>query len=444
MGKFQLNKKGEDPLKIYEDVFKIANDTVETHLGKLGKMPNPISSEGHELDDQSSDFQYHKADSSDLLKTNQSIRNPDGSISYPDNFPDVQGRVGRADYKESRASETFTATDEEVLDYLRDNPYQNATEIMHGLGWDGVEDTDVHIMSLYRSGKIETQNGGYVVNESRASEDYGDWNNINTPNLHSGSFNDLLREIGEYDRWATMTENEKIYIYKFSDKIDDGQATVSDYKPYSYESRANEDWEDEESERVQKALDKMNADAYMKQLTKKGYNEESLASEDHPVEDITDVHVHGKNNSVDKVSGVDITVEEADNYKQKDFGNQNEWEDDLDELRGLGGKLPDNNALWNSVEAIASEDYGNMNTVQNPNLVTDGYPMDEEGFARANWDDASIEDRKNWLIVQRQMEPEFAEDEAYTPYFSLDSYTRSQLVKDLHMGGIHAMGTGYL
>tara|TARA_R110000824_G_scaffold346847_1_gene533700 strand:+ start:463 stop:945 length:483 start_codon:yes stop_codon:yes gene_type:complete len=96
------------------------------------------------------------------------------------------------------------------------------------------------------------------------------------------------------------------------------------------------------------------------------------------------------------------------------------------------------------VESLASEDYGNMNTVQNPNLVTDGYPMDEEGFARANWDDASIEDRKNWLIVQRQMEPEFAEDEAYTPYFSLDSYTRSQLVKDLHMGGIHAMGTGYL
>ena len=45
MGKFQLNKKGEDPLKIYEDVFKIANDTVETHLGKLGKQPKPISRE---------------------------------------------------------------------------------------------------------------------------------------------------------------------------------------------------------------------------------------------------------------------------------------------------------------------------------------------------------------------------------------------------------------
>ena len=45
MGKFQLNKEGEDPLKIYEDTFKIANDTVETHLDKLGKMPKPISRE---------------------------------------------------------------------------------------------------------------------------------------------------------------------------------------------------------------------------------------------------------------------------------------------------------------------------------------------------------------------------------------------------------------
>ena len=77
--------------------------------------------------------------------------------------------------------------------------------------------------------------------EAKASEeDYGYWNNINTPNLHSGSFNSFLREIGEYDRWATMTENEKIYITQFSDKVDAGQATVSDYKPYSFESKASE------------------------------------------------------------------------------------------------------------------------------------------------------------------------------------------------------------
>ena len=48
MGKFQLNKKGDDPIKIYEDTFKIAQGTVETHLGKFGKQPNPISREASE------------------------------------------------------------------------------------------------------------------------------------------------------------------------------------------------------------------------------------------------------------------------------------------------------------------------------------------------------------------------------------------------------------
>ena len=293
MGKFQLNKKGEDPLKIYEDTFKIANDTVETHLDKLGKMPNPIS--------------------------------------------------------ESRASEVFSPSDEEVLEYIRNNPSQNGTGIVTGMGWDGVEETDVGIMRLIDAGKIETQNGGYVVNESKASED----------------------------------------------------------------------WEDEESERVQKALDKMNADAYMKQLTKKGYNEESLASEDHPVEDITDVHVHGKNNSVDKVSGVDITVEEADNYKQKDFGNQNEWEDDLDELRGLGGKLPDNNTLWNSVEAIASEWGVNTN-----DLWGDNDSEDQSAMA-----DGLADSYSDFNAVCKICGQDEGEHRSYYPrsYGNMDSYPDGEI-----------------
>jgi hypothetical protein len=40
-----------------------------------------------------------------------------------------------------------------------------------------------------------------------------------------------------------MTENEKIYIIQFSDKVDDGQASVSDYKPYGYESLDEEETE---------------------------------------------------------------------------------------------------------------------------------------------------------------------------------------------------------
>ena len=65
MGKFQLNKKGEDPIKIYEDTFKIAEGTVETHLDKLGKQPKPISRESDGTDhDNDGDI-----DSEDYLKS---------------------------------------------------------------------------------------------------------------------------------------------------------------------------------------------------------------------------------------------------------------------------------------------------------------------------------------------------------------------------------------
>ena len=242
--------------------------------------------------------------------------------------------------------------------------------------------------------------------------------------------------------------------------------------------------------------------------------------------DGTDHDNDGDIDSEDYLKSRDIAIksniEEADNFPQKDFGSVNQWEDDLDELRGLGGKLPDTNALWNSVEAIASEDipsgdcpkcghkkgshsspasgdticygssdcpcsmtfqpeveasgytgrnwdsrsdieqqadvdqkiknvldgesyasedYGNMNTVQNPDSDSDGYPMDQEGYTRANWDDASIQDRKNWLFVAGY---DSERGDEYKPYFSLDSHIRAQLAKDLQIGGIYAMGTGSL
>ena len=69
---------------------------------------------------------------------------------------------------ENYASEVFSPSDEEVLEYIRNNPSQNGTGIVTGMGWDGVEETDVGIMRLIDAGKIETQNGGYVVNESYA------------------------------------------------------------------------------------------------------------------------------------------------------------------------------------------------------------------------------------------------------------------------------------
>ena len=220
--------------------------------------------------------------------------------------------------------------------------------------------------------------------------------------------------------------------------------------------------------------------------------------------DGTDHDNDGDIDSEDYLKSKDIAIksniEEADNFPQKDFGSVNQWEDDLDELRGLGGKLPDTNALWKSVEAIANEghelddqssdfqyhkadssdllrtdqrirnpdgsisyndktgsykqdqvgradykmgfeDYGNMNIIQNPDSDSDGYPMDQEGYARSSWDDASIQDRKNWLFVAGY---DSERGDEYKPYFSLDSHIRAQLAKDLHIGGIYAMGTGSL
>ena len=92
------------------------------------------------------------------------------------------------------------------------------------------------------------------------------------------------------------------------------------------------------------------------------------------------------------------------------------------------------------------EDYGNMNIVQNPDSDNDGYPKDAEGFARANWDDASLEDRENWLVKNGYLYANDRDnkDEAYKPYFSLDSHIRAQLMKDLQVGGIYAMGTDSL
>lgn len=90
-------------------------------------------------------------------------------------------------------------------------------------------------------------------------------------------------------------------------------------------------------------------------------------------------------------------------------------------------------------ESKAYEDFGQFTVPKNPDLVTSQYPTDQEGFGRASWDDATIEDRKNWLSVNG-----FDIDEAWSPYYSLDSYIRANLAKDLHVGGINAMGTGSL
>ena len=215
MGKFQLNKKGEDPIKIYEDAFKIAEGTVETHLDKLGKQPKPISRESDDTSRFEADIENDQLiqklptdkrsfnvesdgtdhdndgdiDSKDYLKSKDIAIKSDnftqkdfGSVNqWEDDLDELRGLGGKlpdtnALWKsvEAIASEVFSPSDEEVLEYIRNNPSQNGTGIVTGMGWDGVEETDVGIMRLIDAGKIETQNGGYVVNESYATEDMED------------------------------------------------------------------------------------------------------------------------------------------------------------------------------------------------------------------------------------------------------------------------------
>ena len=123
-------------------------------------------------------------------------------------------------------------------------------------------------------------------------------------------------------------------------------------------------------------------------------------------------------------------LNEEDRFRNdRDFNNPAlEVEDDDDE---------EEDEIIMSLPAV--EDFGQFTVPKNPDLVTSQYPTDQEGFARANWDDATIEDRKNWLSVNS-----FNTDDAWSPYYSLDTYIRANLVKDLEIGGIYAMGTGSL
>ena len=120
-----------------------------------------------------------------------------------------------------------------------------------------------------------------------------------------------------------------------------------------------------------------------------------------------------------------IDYAEAKGFKSKDAGSIYETQHTENEQWQYGGELK------------ADEDFGQF-TIQNPDLSTDKYPIDQEGFGRASWEDAEIDHRKRWLI--KNGFDSNAEDNAYLPYYSLPSMVRAVLAKDLHVGGIQAMG----
>ena len=88
---------------------------------------------------------------------------------------DLHKQQDHPEFMETYVSgETFNPSREEVLDYVRSNPYENASDIVKGLGWDGAEDTDVPILSLYQEGQLRTENGGYVIADEAKCEDCGE------------------------------------------------------------------------------------------------------------------------------------------------------------------------------------------------------------------------------------------------------------------------------
>jgi hypothetical protein len=90
MGKFQLNKKGEDPIKIYEDVFKISQGTVESHLGKLGKQPKPISREVGDTEDRITKSYINQLDTVLNLLEDEELAKPHETLNVLNQFTQVE------------------------------------------------------------------------------------------------------------------------------------------------------------------------------------------------------------------------------------------------------------------------------------------------------------------------------------------------------------------
>ena len=149
MGKFQLNKKGEDPIKIYEDTFKIAEGTVETHLDKLGKQPKPISRES----DDTSRFEADIENDQLIQKLPTDKRSFNVESDGTDHDNDGEAKEGHLDniyWKEARDS---------GLPIIDKGRYYECDGKM--VYWDGQEAWEAENFLKYNS----------IKGESKASED---------------------------------------------------------------------------------------------------------------------------------------------------------------------------------------------------------------------------------------------------------------------------------
>jgi hypothetical protein len=102
MGKFQLNKEGEDPIKIYEDIFKIAEGTVETHLDKLGRMPKPISREVGDTEDRVTKSYINQLDTVLNLLEDEELAKPHETLNVLNQFTQVEAIASESMGDEAR------------------------------------------------------------------------------------------------------------------------------------------------------------------------------------------------------------------------------------------------------------------------------------------------------------------------------------------------------
>ena len=171
MGKFQLNKKGDDPIKIYEDIFKIAQGTVETHLGKFGKQPNPISRESRANEDMEDEVVVWWDSLTQWERDEISQSGSSPALAYADRTMQNQGHDPEYDYNinrvvqdsffETKASEGYVVFDKNGVTHER-----------HDESWEAESQAD----SIGGYVQKEETSGGdlggiiYDARESKASE----------------------------------------------------------------------------------------------------------------------------------------------------------------------------------------------------------------------------------------------------------------------------------
>ena len=184
---FQNDFSSDDTFEDWQEYADMALDMDEIDAKWNEENPS-MYNEAHGLydqNDQSSDFQWHKADSSDLLKTNQPIRNSDGSISDYNwdgthNMKyDLQDQVGRADHREAKSSEGQNHDD--AWNAWINSP--NFVLLDRSKWLDFSDELDI----ISRDDAEWKWNIEMGVSESKASEDMYDQDSIDGLNRYNGS-----------------------------------------------------------------------------------------------------------------------------------------------------------------------------------------------------------------------------------------------------------------